>query len=72
MDEEGLIFKVYQKDGITKIENHTDNKLFLYVKPVKPKRKYTKAVLISPQSFKIFDSHMPIDLTKMMFSLEKE
>lgn len=70
--DEGLVLRVYQKDGITMIENHTDNNLFLYVKPIKPKRKYTKAVLISPQSVKIFDSTMPIDLNEMIFSLEKE
>jgi len=65
-------FFVQQKDGVTKIINYTENTLCVYLKPIKPKRKLVKIFLIPRESFKIFDHQFEIDLTTMLFSLEKE
>ena len=70
--DENLVFNVFQKDGLTKFENHSEYHLFLYAKPVKPKRKYKKIILIPRGSFKVFDmKEDKIDLTTVVFSLEK-
>jgi len=69
--DEGLVFKVIQKDGITYCVNHSEHKLYLILKPIKPKRKYKNVFVIESQSFLIFDKNVILDLTDFVFSLEK-
>lgn len=61
-------FTVYQKCGITRIDNSSKQKLIVSVKPIKPKRKYISVYLVPPLSFIIIDK--TIDLNKLSFSLE--
>lgn len=64
-------FKVFQKKGITGIENTTDMNLVISIKPIKPKRKYVDVILVPPNSYKMFtDPDFQIDLTKISFTLE--
>lgn len=70
--DDSLVF-VSQKEGVTRFENHSKHNLFVYIKPIKPKRKYTKIILIPSGTFKIFDAiEQEFDLTRVVFSLEKE
>ena len=72
--DDGLCFSVSQKHGITKLVNNSKFTLIVSILPIKPKRKYTKAIIVPPHSFKIYDcSSMgdELDLTTLSFGLEK-
>lgn len=65
-------FRVFQKDGMTGIENTTKYNLLVSIKPIKPKRKYIDVILVPPDSFKLFTQpDFQMDLTKISFTLEE-
>lgn len=64
-----LGFTVYQKSGITRIDNSSKQMLIVSTKPLKPKRKYTDVFIVKPLSFIIIDH--PINLHELSFTLEK-
>lgn len=63
-------FSVTQENGVTKIENETEFILVIFVKPIKPKRKWCSTMIIPPNSFCILDHEIQVDLTKIAFTLE--
>ena len=66
------IFSIKQTSEYVKFENHSDYNLIIYSKPIKPKRKYIAQTLIAPKSFVVIEAiYFPIDLTKVIFSLEQ-
>lgn len=69
MIEEGG-FTVYQKCGITRIDNSTKQTLIVSIKPIKPKRKHIDVIIVPPLSFKIFDGVDNLNLAKLSFTLE--
>ncbi len=63
------LFKIEKMDNITKFINHSDYKIFLSLRPVKPKRKYYDFLLIHPNSFMIIEYEL--DFTQISIHFEK-
>lgn len=68
--DDGIAFKIKEKNGITIFENHSDYILYISVKPIKPKRKYETIAVVQPGSF-IINDVLKLDLTSLSFTLEK-
>lgn len=73
MDKEDRLFTISHKKGAIVFENHSDDTLCIYAKPVKPKRKIHLIQIVHPQSFCLWDlaQRGEINISSLMFSLEK-
>lgn len=72
-----MMLKIEKENGVVKFHNGSEHTLVIYLKPIKPKRKLIKIIVMNPESFTIFDTNSKymredIDLTTLYFSLEKE
>jgi hypothetical protein len=64
------VFELYKLDDKIKFENNTPFRCWISSKPIHPKRKHQKAILIAAGHFKFLE--VDIDLCSISITFEKE
>lgn len=63
-------FKISQIDDVIIVENRSDFRLKISIKPVKPKRKYITVGIVQPKGTLFTDKDGNFDLRKLSFTLD--
>lgn len=63
-------FEITTVDNITGFTNHTDLDCFISLKPIAPKRKWTKVIFVRAGQFVILESHTDLSAIGITFEFD--
>lgn len=66
-----IFYSIEQYNGFIKFVNDSDHKLFIYQKPIKPKRTFQFIAIVQPNTFLIWEHRgFTLNITNLTFSFE--